>query len=622
MDDAKQQLVNDIVTRLSIDKAAAEETIQAVQKYSRQTRELITAETTLESADYHTNLDMRREKLVEHYAALETLIEQNNQKKMEMAKSNAEEEKRVANELSEDLKKLEDKKKEGLEENKKHHELGLKMGQEQMGLMKALGFADFAGFAGALAGPMAALTFLGGSIAQAHSTLRESRIEGTKLAVSMGMEPDAGFAMGQSVLELSRTRGISKEDASSVMRAFSPIASSGQAGAAELRGLAGQALDMSTITGAGAPDIARLMTNFKVLEDVDMKQLANRFMSIDYAAKEAGVTTQSFVGWLNTAIDAGKIYNVSIDESKNLIGRFSTELREGTLTMTQVTAMQTAVAKSPEGFRAFIGGKMAEQGGPVADYFSSIGATSAIGRATALRALGEGMLINEKGEVYKPEEGSDNEKRMMSLRQSAEKAYSGYVTGEAEKRASSPAEMPFWIERFASMFGMKGDTLFQGQEMVGGLGADATRAAYVKFGQEMLEAAKENQSAAIKQLQAARIQEESQSAISKVWTGWSRTVERSYMWTGAAYWSLRGDKEASAAWDEAYEQIGDEGEERGAKAKALRGYEADRARKEAARPSFDINWNPTIKVDIYNNGVLLNAKTRKVATTPVLPGKQ
>jgi len=625
MADYKEELIQNLVTRLSIDKDAAEATIKEVQKYLQQNRAIAAAETELESLDYHASLDLRHAKLVEHYAALEKLIKEHGQKKMEIFKYHAEEEKKVAAELAEDLKKLEDRKKESLEENKKHHELGLKMGQEQMGLMKALGFADFAGFAGAMAGPMAMLTFLGGSLAQAHERIRESRVEGTKLAVSMGMESDVGSAMGLSVLELSRTRGVPKEQVESVMKAFSPIAGAGEAGVSTLNSLAGQALNMSNVTGAGAPDIARLMTNFKVLEDVDMKQLANRFMGIDYAAKEAGVTTQSFVGWLNTAIDAGKIYNVSIDESKNLIQRFSTELREGTLTMQQITQIQSTVARSPQGFRAFIGGKIAEEGGPLADYFASIGATTALGRSGAMEGIGEGKLMKD-GKLYKPEEGSDDEKRVLMYRQLAEKRFSDYVEENMRRSSTNTAEWPELRQLFMGQIGLKGDTLFQTQELQGGLGADATKSVYAKAGGEMLEASKENQSAAIKQLEAANIGVNSQSRFRQMLNAQERGFEKTLYGMTAFYYNVIGDDDKQKIWEEKLESIGGEDTAERAKADLYKNYkkrEEGRAKISAENQAFlDVfGPNASFKFEIYNNtDILLSAKNGKV-TIPVKPGK-
>lgn len=625
--DYKEEIINNLVTKFSIDRTAVEEVVSETQKLLKKQRDVAKEEMTFQDKDYHASLDMRREAIIESLANQEEIIKKHFAARLEMAKNNAEEEKRIAKELAEDLQKIQDRKKEATEEVKKDHQLSMQMGEEQKGLLRALGFSDFMGFVGAMAGPMAALTFLGGSLYQAHDRIREARIEGTRLAVSMGMEPEAGMAIGQSLLELPRLKGASKEDVTSVVRAFAPIAATGAATPGSIGRLAGEAFDVSTVTGVAPADAARLMTNFRVLEDVPFERLKNSFLGIDYAAKEAGITTSTFVGWLNTAIDSGKLYNISIDESKNLLLRYSSELREGTLTVQQLTTAQKAVGTSPEGFRAMMGQRIAEAGGPVAQYLESIGATSAMGRATAIRAIGEGMLVSPTtGELYKPEEGSKDADRLNMYRQMVEKSYAEYITGMARKFSDSPGEYAGFLEKFGAMAGIRGDTLFGTQEMTKALAFDATRGV-TRPGEEMLEAAKQSLSAAEKTLEAANIQYENQTQMRRFLNAYQRGMEATWLSWGTTYWKLVGNEENAKAWQEAFDKVGRDFDLQRTQAGIYRGRQEQlKARERGAIDvgAFQDVWgeNPLFKVELYNTtSNSLGAKARESnVKTSVIPG--
>jgi hypothetical protein len=277
------------------------------------------------------------------------------------------------------------------------------------------------------------------------------------------------------------------------------------------------------------------MTKFHILENIPAEQLSAKFNDVVAAAKSADIPAQTFVGWLTTAVDAGRLYNVSIDESKNMLLMFSRELREGTLTIQQLTAVQQTVAKSPEGFQAMIAGRVMEKGGPLADYLKSVGATTPLGQAAAIRALGEGAMINpETRELYTPQSGPERT-RLDALQLEAQKEYQAFIKENAGKLGMGAADYIGATAKVAGLAGMRPESLYGGQEMIKALGIDFS--GIVKSSDAMVKSAEMHRKAAEDNLRAAKEQSENASVQRRAWNQvgewlqyynsyWSEQIER------------------------------------------------------------------------------------------------
>ena len=125
---------------------------------------------------------------------------------------------------------------------------------------------------------LAVLAFFLVNILQAGNRIKKAETEGTKLAIAMGMEPEAGFAIGHQLLELPRVKGVTREKVASVMKALTPIASTGEATPETIGRLAAEAFDISTVTGVDALDVANMMVAYKTGENIPLNQLASKVL--------------------------------------------------------------------------------------------------------------------------------------------------------------------------------------------------------------------------------------------------------------------------------------------------------------------------------------------------------
>lgn len=140
-----------------------------------------------------------------------------------------------------------------------------------------------------------------------------------------------------------------------------------------------------------------------MLDQIPVYELADKFTGVINAAKMADVSTQTFSGWLTTLVEQGKGYNVSVDESKNLLVMFSRELREGILTTQQLAQVQKVAAAAPEGFKALLGQRALAQGGELADYIRSRGGDkSASALAGIIETITEQRSMDVAGNVTTP----------------------------------------------------------------------------------------------------------------------------------------------------------------------------------------------------------------------------
>jgi hypothetical protein len=215
--------------------------------------------------------------------------------------------------------------------------------------------------------------------------------------------------------------------------------------------------------------IARLMRQFAILEGTAFPNLKNKIYDVALAAEEAGMPMRDFANYLSTAVEEGRKYNISIDESSRLTTLFGRELQEGTITMNEIIQLQSAGAKAPMGVQVMLGEQFLATGGPVGSYLRRVGATDALSAGVVMKAISEGSLPTAAGEIVGPTEQTAEQKRMFNeLRGEIDKARPEMIQKLAEQlQAPSAIARTFMAqELWESQMGLSARTMGARQDQI------------------------------------------------------------------------------------------------------------------------------------------------------------
>ena len=425
----EEEVVNRLVTRYEVDSTSVEESVREHQRQQQRMKEISAAERDLEKANFAASLDIQKEKEERHYEAMEGAIRQHYARRLEMVRAGGEEESRLLRQREEDLTRLESQRSEvneKIEQDQRRFE-GLKReGQQALG---GIGMGNLLGLASTAGGIAATL--------QAIESIRESRATAGEVTAAAGLGPEAAFPLAGTLRALGRTTGLGAQGVGRVARQFVPIAPGGEAGGQMIGQMTQQALYGGMATGVDPTAVAKLFTQMRMLENIPIEQLGEKFKGLVDVADRMGVPANDFIQWVTQATDQGRQHNISMEQSTNLVRLFTRELQEGSITIQQVMGVQTAAQRAPEGIQAMIGREIMRRGGPLAETLRAAGLTQPHQLATGFRAMAEGTLITPEG--FRRPAGVAEEAQAQEQREKLESVFVEVINGIATKLAGEGA---------------------------------------------------------------------------------------------------------------------------------------------------------------------------------------
>ena len=406
----EDEIIERLVVEFMVDDQKAEEAVRDSAAVLERQKDVAKEFRDLEKADFAASFDIQKDIQGRHFENQELALRAYYSRRMDLIRGNAEEERRVQQKLEEDLGRLQEKRDAVNAQIDETQQKSMGMSRNIGQIISGLGFGQLAGLA-SIAGVVA-------GIADATSSIREGHVVGGELAGAAGLGPEFAFPLAGRLRTIAQVSGIGLQQTQQIAGQFVPIAQPGEKGAASMARLTEEAGAMGLATGVDPTTIAKLMVQFRQLEQEELPDLTERFADMVKIADQANVPAGQFISWLTTANESLKMYNVSIFETANLVGRFARELTNGTMSIQQIVAGQKAVAQAPVGVQALIGEEALRGGGALAKFLRSRGATTASQAARAIRTLSEGGWITPEGNIRPATEEEEGE--VAGYRQEAE----------------------------------------------------------------------------------------------------------------------------------------------------------------------------------------------------------
>jgi len=508
-----ERLVVEFMVDQDMSEKAARDSAEALERQKQVAKEY----SDLEDADFEASKEIQKEIQERHFENQTLALRAYYAQRLDMVRGNAEEERNIQAALDNDLNKLQEKQNAVNQQVDEAEKKSMNMGRNVQQMISGIGFGQLAGLA-SVAGVIAA-------ISSATGDIREGHVAGGELAAGAGMGAEFAFPLAGRLRTIANVAGVGIDKVQRLAGEFTGIAQGGEAGAKQIAGLASQSMELGLGSGVDPTSVARLMVQFRVLEQEELPKLSERFAETVKMADRANVPAGQFVSWLTSASESLKSYSVSTFETSNLIGRFGRELQNGTMTIQQIVAGQRAVANAPEGLQAMVGQEIIEGGGPLAEFMKSRGATTPHLVATVVRAISQGSVVEKSGRIRHAE--TEEEKEMVGeQRQLIEAAignmlnrYSRQIAGDGGELAMHAARM-YLSKEWKLISGDTGEAT-GGQLLQSIFGMDARDAAAMAKGgsKGLLEGTREGATLEDLLERGKELQDEQMTFQKEVWAG-------------------------------------------------------------------------------------------------------
>ena len=461
--------------KYAVDEESIKETTEAVKEVETTLTKIKAEMRILESKDFEAYKALEREAQTRHYDDAERTLESYWRRRLEQVRGNAAEEVRIMEQHGTDLMRLQDMRNEAMLSLEREQESRAGGGSAELGGAGRPGGAGMAGFMGSIGwgSVMGMFSFaaMAGLVADSVKQLREARTEAREIGEIAGRDPEFAYGLAPTLQQLSRRYPgqISTQQAAGVAAQFAPIAGGGITGGMQIGQATEEAMLMGRGLGTDPQIIARLMRQFAILEGTSFPNLKNKIYDVALAAESAGMPMRDFANYLSTAVEEGRKYNISIDESSRLTTLFGRELQEGTITMNEIIQLQSAGAKAPMGVQVMLGEQFLGMGGPVGTYLRQVGATDALSAGVVMKAISEVSLTTGAGGIVGPSEQTKQQKDLLqNLRSEIDKARPEMIQKLAEQiqAPSAIAGTYFAQELFESQMGFSARTMATRQDQM------------------------------------------------------------------------------------------------------------------------------------------------------------
>ena len=415
--DQEEQVANTLVTKWRVDEDSVEETHRAVKTAEERLQQVRDEMETIGNTKYAAFQDMKKEAERLHFEQIEELLRNHWSERLAQVQGNAVEELRIHEQLNADIERLQQQRQMAEESDDRERVArgGAPKGAVAGGgidMSSAMGSIGW----GAIAG-MGGFAGLAAIMADSTAQLRDAQSKARGVGEAAGRDAEFAYGLSPTFQRLSRRLGMDRGQLGRVAGELVPIAPGGEAGGEQIGELTEFAMSAGQATGVDPQTITRLMTQFNILEGVALPNLTARFAETIQQARDMNMPANMFIQTLSQLVEKGRVYNVSMDESTNLIRFFGREIQEGTISMQQLASLQNVGAAAPLGMQALVAERVMGQGGALAAQFSRVGAEDPYFGAKAVQGILRGSMLTEEGKFITPEEGSADEKLLREQQQ-------------------------------------------------------------------------------------------------------------------------------------------------------------------------------------------------------------
>lgn len=462
-----------LMAKYAVDQESVQQTTRDVEQAERSVKQIREEMQSVERREFKAFQDLAREEQKTHFDEMERAIDAHWRRRLQMVRGNVDEERRILESHGADLMKL-DQLRQQATQSSEHQEAAragvtgeasaMSGGMPGAGLLGSIGWGSMMG--------MFSFAGMAGMVANSVEQLRSARTEAREVGEMAQRDPEFSFGLASNMQMFKReTAGrFTPEQMGRFASEIAPFAPGGFAGGQMVGGLTEQAAQLGVATGIDPQTLTRLMRQFHVLEGTALPDTINRVFELTKSAEAAGMPMKDFAALVSQMTEEGRRYNRTIPESTQLITQFSRELQEGTITVSQISQMQTAAARAPIGIHALLGEKFLSQGGGVADFLRGIGAADDYSAGVALKSLAEGGLPTATGDVVAPtEQNAAQRKQVANLRRQIEHALPSMIEEMGQGAApgmSAVARGQIIRDMFSDLLGVGGSTAFSSQDLI------------------------------------------------------------------------------------------------------------------------------------------------------------
>ena len=443
MADEQEILLRNLVTRFSLDEDSVRQVIEGVtQAKSLEKRVIVESEREVMS-ELAATAEIKKQKKMDELSAIEREVTAHYDRQVNAAQGNADQIKLIMERQAQDLARIKKREQEvaGVTDPDADPAGVSKITTALGGLRNAvssilpgigLGFVSTALTAGVMAA----------NIAQAVDRLRAMETAGRGIAFGAGMS--GGFAPGlsgsfQTFRQMTEGQFRDPEQISALLSTFSTIQEEpGTAGAGIMtqRGL--EAVGLGSAFGVNEQFVAKMMVQMRILDNIPSDQLAQKFTALGNKAFESGMTVADYGTKVLELTGMTKRYGMGVEDSERVVSSFARELQTGIVTIQDLARIQTGLANTGAGTRAFAMRQMLDRGLVSGDLQARLAEVA--DNPAALEHLGLMIEQNEFGDDMRAQM---NQAGVGLARALGRESVPEGVTGQTRKLMEERATMMF-----------------------------------------------------------------------------------------------------------------------------------------------------------------------------------
>ncbi len=241
------------------------------------------------------------------------------------------------------------------------------------------------------------LASLIGTLRQARESLRELRLESMQFSAITGFGGGegsgamAGLGLGAFASRTARENvGLVSRD--QAVR-LAGVLGRGGFGAGEITGVGGlgeEAVEAAAITGTPLEEVGRIFSMMRNKLEIDADKISDAFLDLKITADDLKVPFKEFMENTMQVAQQIKPFGGEIKDAEKLVAEFAKELRDGTVTLSQVAKLALGgFSGAQEGPMAFLAQELMLTGPPELQKILS-GAGGPLGQTEALRQVFRG----------------------------------------------------------------------------------------------------------------------------------------------------------------------------------------------------------------------------------------